>query len=518
MKIKPAYFIFLLATMVVSACGSPTVPAAVPTEMPPTDAQAPTQAPPTSIDPIWDRVQSTGKLILGTSADYQPFEYYNQTYQLTGFDIAIARELGTRLGFQVEILDIPFEGLVPAVQSGQVDAAIAAISVSPERQEIVDFSSVYYSDKTSTLSRQGSGIKITAPNQLASYRVGVQRGTVYEQWVKKTLIEPGLMPVEKMFAYEKPEHAVRDLSQNYVDVVVMGSLAAEEYVKAGGVEFSGESLNPQLFAIAMSKGSPTLRAKVNEVLEQMQLDGTLGRLAEQYLGVVVGGQPLPTVPPSNATPPPTAVCDSMTFVADITIPDDTKMDPGESFNKVWRIKNTGTCTWNSSYKFVFVQGNAMSGQPQAVNGSVAPGQTYDMSVPMTAPNKPGKHNGQWQLVNGQGVPFGTRVWVEIVVSSPPGPNPTPVPPSIEYFTGPASVGQGDVIELSWAFSVQDLVSAKLNRTNPDGSITALYGGDDVTTPGTYDDLAAVSGNFTYTLVVSTEFGGTQTATVAVSVP
>jgi hypothetical protein len=123
------------------------------------------------------------------------------------------------------------------------------------------------------------------------------------------------------------------------------------------------------------------------------------------------------------------------------------------------------------------------------------------------------------MVNGQNVPFGTRVWVQIKVESDSGQEPTAVPaqPSIDYFNGPSSVNQGEVIHLEWAFSMQDVVSATLNRTNPDGSVTALYGGEDVSTPGTYDDLAADPGNYSYTLSVSTEFGGTQTATVNVSV-
>jgi hypothetical protein len=118
------------------------------------------------------------------------------------------------------------------------------------------------------------------------------------------------------------------------------------------------------------------------------------------------------------------------------------------------------------------------------------------------------------MVNGQGVPFGTRVWVQIVV---PG-STTPVPPSIEYFTGPQSATlTGETIILKWAFSTQDVVSAKLNRTNPDGSVTALYGGADVSTPGQYNDLAGPAGDYVYSLSVSTEYGGTQTSTVTVSV-
>ena len=513
MKVSPVLFLMVLAALVAAACAPAPTPAPAPTAVPPTVAPQPT----VSADSTWDKVTASGKIVFGSSMDYLPFEGYDANLQPTGFDLALAREIGARLGFQVEFVDIPFEGLLPAVQAGQVDAGIAAISVTPERQESVAFSNIYFNDKTSALSRQGSGIKIVAPNDLAAYRLGVQRGTVYEQWIKTTLIEPGLMPLEKLFAYEKPEHAVRDLQQSYVDVVVMGSLPTDEYIQAGGVELSGESLNPQTFGITMSKASPTLLAKINEALAAIQSDGTLAALASQYLGVTTGTEPLPPPPPSTGTPPPAQICDYMSFVADLTVPDGSQINPGQSFTKTWRIQNTGTCTWDSSYTFVFVQGNPMGGQTQTINGSVAPGATYDMSVNMTAPTTPGTYGGEWQMVNGQGIPFGTRVWVRIEV---PGSTTaaTPVAPSIEYFTGPQSATvTGETIILKWAFSAQDVVSAKLNRTNPDGSVTALYGGANVPTPGQYNEVAGPEGSYVYSLSVSTASGGTQTATVTVHV-
>jgi ABC-type amino acid transport substrate-binding protein len=508
MKARPVLFVFLLIVIIVSACRS---------NNPPTPAVQPT---PVS-DQLWNKIASSGKIIFGSSLDYAPFESYDQYFQPAGFDIALAREVGARLGLQVEFRDMAFEGLLPSVQAEQVDAGIAAISVTAERQQTVDFSNIYFNDKTSALSKQGSGIKITSPNQLATYRVGVQRGTVYEQWIKSTLIDPGLMPATNLFAYQQPDHAVNDLKNGYINVVVMGALPASDFVEAGGVELSGESINSQLYGIAFAKGNPTLQNNLNAALSSIQADGTLSRLASQYLGISSGSQPLPTPPPSVVTPaPPQIPCDSMSFVADVTVPDGTYMNPGQNFTKTWRIRNTGSCTWNSSYKFVFVQGSSMGGQPQPVNGTVAPNQNYDMSVPMQAPTTPGTYAGWWQMVNGQGTPFGTRVWVEIVVPAPvqPSPQPTPVAPSIEYFTGPQSAVQvGEVIPLKWAFSPAGVVSAKLNRTNPDGSVTALYGGANVPTPGTYEDLAAAPGTFTYTLAVSTEYGGTQTATVVVGV-
>jgi ABC-type amino acid transport substrate-binding protein len=175
MKIRPAYLIVLLIAVVASACGTPATPVAQPPAAQPTVAQVPTQAPPASNgDPVWDRVGSAGKIVFGTSADYAPFEYYDENYQIVGFDAALARELGARLGLQVEFEDIAFEGLPTALQFGQIDAAIAAISVTPNRQAVMDFTNVYFSGRDMVLARQGSGYaRIVAPAQLGQYRVGV---------------------------------------------------------------------------------------------------------------------------------------------------------------------------------------------------------------------------------------------------------------------------------------------------------------------------------------------------------
>ena len=104
---------------------------------------APTVRPALPEDP-WERIQSTGVMVVGASLDYPPFEYYDENFQADGFDMALIQELGRRLGVEVEIKDMAFDGLLGAVQLGQVDAAISAISVTPDREGIVGFSNVYY--------------------------------------------------------------------------------------------------------------------------------------------------------------------------------------------------------------------------------------------------------------------------------------------------------------------------------------------------------------------------------------
>lgn len=120
-------------------------------------------------------------------------------------------------------------------------------------------------------------------------------------------------------------------------------------------------------------------------------------------------------------------CDWVQFVADVTVPDGATYKAGDSFNKTWRVKNIGTCTWSTDYSLVFVSGAQMSAPASVkLSKSVAPGQTIDLTASMTTPNAAGTHRGNWQLKNASGVLFGIGAqanksfWVEIKVSGAPG--------------------------------------------------------------------------------------------------
>ncbi|MGA1869572.1 MAG: NBR1-Ig-like domain-containing protein [bacterium] len=108
--------------------------------------------------------------------------------------------------------------------------------------------------------------------------------------------------------------------------------------------------------------------------------------------------------------------DNAQFVPpDITIPDGTELLPGQSFTKTWRIKNTGTTTWESGYKWVFVSGSKMQGPNSVTVSGVEPGGTIDVNVDLVAPNAAGIYKGNWRMQNSSGAYFGDQCWVEISV-------------------------------------------------------------------------------------------------------
>ena len=140
--------------------------------------------------------------------------------------------------------------------------------------------------------------------------------------------------------------------------------------------------------------------------------------------------PSPTTLPA-VTPSPTAtqgLCDQAGFEKDVTIPDNTILNAGEQFTKTWRLRNDGTCSWNSSYALVFDRGDAMGGPASAAltSETIAPGETVDISVELVAPETPGTYQGYWKLRNPAGQVFGLGdegdkdFWVKIKVAPESG--------------------------------------------------------------------------------------------------
>ena len=432
-------------------------------------SQTATPTPPPVLPPSdpWERIRSSGKIVVGSSLDYPPFSFYNDTFQPDGFDIALIREIGQALGVAVEIKDMSFDGLAGALQLQQIDVAISAISVTPEREALFDFSNIYFVSDDAILANQNANIAaINSVTQLAAYRVGVQRSTVYQRWLQESLVDTGIMPAERLQIYQQASQAIEDVRNGRIDLAIVDIPVAQTAVAAGGLRIVGQGLNPQRLAIALVNGAATTQAQINNALIQIQNSGRLNALVQQYLGLGPGEiVPPPTPLPITATPFPTATpipcIDQMTFVQDLNLDDNNmttppEIAPGQPFRKWWRIRNSGTCTWNNTYALVFVNGNSplaqMGGQPAVIQGSVAPGQTYDIFVDLVSPLTPGTYQAFWSMRNAQGRTFGDRIWVGIRVPSPatatPAPTQTPSA-NIQFTVDRSNITAGQCVTFNW---------------------------------------------------------------------
>jgi hypothetical protein len=211
--------------------------------------------------------------------------------------------------------------------------------------------------------------------------------------------------------------------------------------EAGGTEtptFSADQI--QTFAIETFSGALTETALVepsDTPVPTLTASATFAPIA-----TITGGTPVSNLP----APATTASCYRLTFVSDVTIPDNTAMTQGQAFTKTWKVLNSGSCPWDAGFKFAFKTGEAMSGVTYVLPSAVAANATMDISVAMTAPARAGTLRGDWQMSTAGGQFFGDIVYVQIVVgggaattNTPGSTTSTPVTPSPTLGTTTATV-------------------------------------------------------------------------------
>ncbi len=212
-----------------------------------------------------------------------------------------------------------------------------------------------------------------------------------------------------------------------------------------------------------------------------------------------------TVPTLASTPasPNVGCTNNATYIADVTIPDGTAVGAGQTFSKVWRMRNTGTCVWSSGYEFVFIAGESMAAVTTLQVSYVAPGETTDLGVTMTAPSATGAHSGQWRMRTAGNL-FGDTFTVLINVPGTPPPPPvcSGVPIISSFTASPSSITIGQSSTLSWG--------AVTNASSVD--VDNGIGG--VSTPGS---LSVTPGSTTTYTLTARCGSNVQTAQVTVTV-
>jgi len=216
---------------------------------------------------------------MGTSPDYPPYQFINtQTGAIEGFDIDIANYIAEQLGFELEVKDMNFNGLLPALQSRRVDFVMAGMTPTEERKRNADFSDIYFEAQNTIVARSGSNLKV--PGDLAGKRVGVQLGTIQETEVKG--FAETIQGIE-IVALNKISDLILELKARRIDAALIEDTVAKGFVQRNpDLEFNViPSDGPSGSAVAFPKGSP-LVADFNRVLADMKASGKLEELVTRW--------------------------------------------------------------------------------------------------------------------------------------------------------------------------------------------------------------------------------------------
>ncbi len=233
---------------------------------------------------VLDKIKADGKVVVGTSADYEPYEFVDESGKFTGFDIELMTEIAKRMGVELEWTDMPFDSLIAAVQEGKIDMSISCFNYTEERDAQVDFSDAYYTSEDAFLVAEVFASAIADPLEVAQYKIGVQSGTVQDDWVTTELVDAGLMPESNLSRYERVDQAALDLQSGRIDVLVADSVPAKAIMQQqAGLKIVYEGmLYTGPINIVLPNGDTALQAEINRIIKELQGEGFIDALALKY--------------------------------------------------------------------------------------------------------------------------------------------------------------------------------------------------------------------------------------------
>jgi len=255
----------VLAGLLLAACGKkePMVPAVT----------APTPAPVAAAAKVY---------VVGTDAAYAPFESQNGKGEIVGFDIDVVKAVAQKAGFEVKFLNTPWEGIFNSVAQGDRDLLVSSITITPERQQTLDFSAPYFDAQQLIAVKTDS--KIVKFTDLAKLKVGVQNGTTGDEVVTKLQGKDSA----NVKRFESTPLALKEMEGGGVDAVVADNGVVVHYVNNNPASkfktIADTSFASEQYGIAVKKGNAELLDKINQGLAGIKDDGTYAKIYAQYFG------------------------------------------------------------------------------------------------------------------------------------------------------------------------------------------------------------------------------------------
>ncbi|WP_270810795.1 basic amino acid ABC transporter substrate-binding protein [Hungatella effluvii] len=222
-----------------------------------------------------EKTESTGgKIVMVTNAEFPPYEYHeNDT--IVGIDADIARAVAEQMGVELEIQDMAFDSLIPAIQSGKADFAAAGMTVDEDRLKNVDFTDTYAQAAQVIIVKKDS--PIASPDELTGKKIGVQTGTtgdIYASDIENAEVQ----------RFNKGMEAVMALNQGKIDAVIIDREPAKVFVKENeGLKILDEAFTEEEYAIAVKKGNTELLEKMNAAIKELKESGELQKIVDKYI-------------------------------------------------------------------------------------------------------------------------------------------------------------------------------------------------------------------------------------------
>lgn len=219
---------------------------------------------------------TAGKLTMSTNAAFPPYEMTTDSGDFEGIDVEVAGAIAEKLGLELQVDDMDFDAALLAAQNGKSDIVMAGVTVTDERQKVMDFSDTYAEGIQSIIVPEDSDI--ASADDLTGKAIGTQRGTTGYIYCTDDFGE------DNVIAYDDGLTAVQALNNGQVDAVVIDNAPAKSFVEANpGLKILDTAYAQEDYAIGVAKGNTALLDAINSALEELQADGTLQAIVDKYI-------------------------------------------------------------------------------------------------------------------------------------------------------------------------------------------------------------------------------------------
>lgn len=228
-----------------------------------------------------DKKESAEKVLrVGTEPSFAPFEFQKEgSNEFTGFDIDLIRAIGKQMGYKVEVQNMGFDALIPALNSGNIDVAIAGMSITEERKKVVAFSDPYYTSGLIIMVDKNNN-DIKSIEDLEGKRIACQIGTTGE---KKSRSVAGAT----VTAFNTQSEASMELKNGGADAVINDAPVVDYYLQQGGAEVAktvGEKMEAEDYGIAVKKENAELVAGINKAMAELKANGEFDKIYKKWFG------------------------------------------------------------------------------------------------------------------------------------------------------------------------------------------------------------------------------------------
>ncbi|MGG1672453.1 transporter substrate-binding domain-containing protein [Paenibacillus sp. NRS-1783] len=230
-----------------------------------------------------EAIKKAGVIKVGMMGTYQPYNFLNDKKELDGFDVDIANELAKRIGVKAEFTAQEFSGLIPSLQKKKFDAVISQVTITPDRQKVIDFTEPYITNNVNIIVNNKTN-DITELEDFKGKTIGVGLGTNDESYLRNEVL-PKVGDFE-IKTYDDVITSLKDLNSGRIDATINNLYALKPIVDKNGFQIKavGEPIKSDQAGVAINKDTPELKAALNKALKEMKEDGTYKTIFKKWFG------------------------------------------------------------------------------------------------------------------------------------------------------------------------------------------------------------------------------------------